>query len=124
MRRGSILLTVQGLYFVATGLWPLVSLRTFELVTGPKTDDWLVMTVGALAAVIGAALLASARALEPEWPTVVLGAGSALAFLLVDLVFVADGVIPPVYLADAVVEAVFLIGWLMLLLRRSPRRGE
>ena len=39
-------LTVQGLFYVVTGLWPLVSLSTFEFVTGPKTDDWLVHMVG------------------------------------------------------------------------------
>jgi hypothetical protein len=34
-----------------TGLWPLVSIGTFQQVTGPKTDLWLVKTVGVLIAV-------------------------------------------------------------------------
>jgi len=42
----------QGLCYPLTGLWPLVSLRSFEKVTGPKADDWLVKTVGALIAVL------------------------------------------------------------------------
>jgi len=54
MRR---LLMTQGAYYTATGIWPWISLKTFELVTGPKVDDWLVHTVGALAAAIGATLL-------------------------------------------------------------------
>jgi hypothetical protein len=28
---------IQGVYFVATGVWPLVSIRTFMAITGPKT---------------------------------------------------------------------------------------
>mgnify|MGYP003293179536 CR=1 FL=1 len=47
-------LLAQGGFYVLSGVWPLVSMRTFELVTGPKTDDWLVRMVGLLAAVIGA----------------------------------------------------------------------
>jgi hypothetical protein len=29
---------IQGLYYGMTGRWPLLSLGTFERVTGPKTD--------------------------------------------------------------------------------------
>ena len=49
----------QGLYFAATGVWPLVHMRSFERVTGPKTDTWLVRTVGVLVTVIGGVLAAS-----------------------------------------------------------------
>ncbi|MFH5804425.1 hypothetical protein ACG2DA_10255, partial [Alienimonas sp. DA493] len=55
------LLVGQGLYYVATGVWPLVHIRSFEFVTGPKTDDWLVQTVGALVLAIGGTLLYGAR---------------------------------------------------------------
>jgi len=29
----------QGLYFLATGLWPLVDVGSFQAVTGPKTES-------------------------------------------------------------------------------------
>jgi hypothetical protein len=32
----NLLLWVQGAYYLVTGLWPLVSIRTFKLVTGEK----------------------------------------------------------------------------------------
>jgi hypothetical protein len=48
---GSVAL-VQGLYFLMTGLWPLVSIGTFQHVTGPKIDLWLVNTVGVLVEVV------------------------------------------------------------------------
>jgi hypothetical protein len=63
---GSVAL-VQGLYFLMTGLWPLVSIGTFQQVTGPKINLWLVNTVGVLVAVIGAALiLAGVRGKRPH----------------------------------------------------------
>src|SRR5437763_430768 len=69
---------VQGLYYLVTGLWPLLSIGTFQLVTGPKRDLWLVKTAGLLITVIGGVLtLAGGRKrMFPEAP--VLAAGSAL----------------------------------------------
>ncbi|MGQ0534782.1 MAG: hypothetical protein ACT4PT_01775 [Methanobacteriota archaeon] len=34
--------SVQTAYYLAMGGWPLVHRASFEAVTGPKTDDWLV----------------------------------------------------------------------------------
>ncbi len=48
---------LQGVFYVLTGIWPLLSIRTFERVTGPKVDRWLVKTVGVLVTVIGGVLL-------------------------------------------------------------------
>lgn len=41
---------LQGTYYLLTGVWPFASMGTFLAVTGPKTDLWLVRTVGALVA--------------------------------------------------------------------------
>jgi len=38
------------------GIWSLVSIGSFQKVTGPKTDVWLVKTVGVLVIGVGAAL--------------------------------------------------------------------
>jgi hypothetical protein len=98
-------LRLQGLYYLVTGLWPLIHLASFEAITGPKTDDWLVKMVGLLAAVIGAALLMAARPPSRGAPEIlVLAVGSAAAFAAVDVWYVAQGVIARVYLADAAVE--------------------
>src|SRR5690606_41475940 len=51
------LLRLQSIYFLAMGVWPLISLSTFLKVTGSKNDLWLVKTVGVLILVIGLALL-------------------------------------------------------------------
>src|SRR3977135_4428963 len=90
--------TLQGIYYVATGLWPILNMSSFEAVTGPKRDKWLVKTVGALIPAIGSALLFSA-AREPESETARnLGISSALALIGVDSIYSARGTIPKIYL--------------------------
>jgi hypothetical protein len=118
----------QGTYFLATGLWPLVSLKTFYAVTGPKRDGWLVQTVGSMIACVGSTLLLGARrrSVSPEirW----LGASSAAALLAVDVVFVGQRRIPRIYLADAVAELGLLAGWGLVSMEdarpRAPDQSE
>jgi hypothetical protein len=38
----------HGAFNVVSGLWPLLHLPSFELVSGPKVDRWLVRTVAGL----------------------------------------------------------------------------
>ncbi len=111
----------QGVFYVLTGLWAILDLDSFEAVTGPKTDDWLVKTVGALVTVIGGVLLAAARrrSLGPE--VVLLAAGSALALAAIDVIYVAAGTIAPIYLLDAVAEVAIAVAW-MVVRPRDPAR--
>lgn len=102
---------VQGVYYVVSGLWPLVHLRSFLFVTGPKAEHWLVRTVGLLTTVIGTQLLVTARRGEPA-AVAPLGAGAAVAFAAVDTIYVARGRIRPVYLLDAVVQLPLAFAWL------------
>jgi len=108
-------LRVQGVYFLLTGLWPLIHMASFEAVAGPKVDDWLVRMVGLLAAVIGGTLYLAAQrgnhSLEetrPRLEILVLAAGSALAFMTIDVWYALTGRISPIYLADAAVELVLV----------------
>lgn len=121
MRR---VLRAQGAYYLGTGVSPFVSRRMFEAVTGPKTEWWLVQTVGALAGVIGATLLAAGARDEPPPAEVVgLAAGSALAFAALDFVHVARGRIAPTYLVDAVAQAALLAGMGAAARQRAPGGG-
>jgi hypothetical protein len=106
MVRGGSVLRAQGLYYLTSGLWAVVDRRSFEAVTGRKTDYWLVRTVGLLAAAIGAALVAGSRRERPSTETATLGLAAGAAFTAIDLVYVARGRIRPVYLSDAVVHTV------------------
>jgi len=121
-RRFRVAPLAQGLFFAATGLWPILHLRSFEAVTGPKVDRWLVKTIGGLIAVVGATLVVgSGPAARRRWaggPTPaeralrVLGIGAAAALAMADVVYVARRRIAPVYLADAVAEAGIITGWI------------
>lgn len=133
----TLLLWGQGLYYLITGLWPLLSIETFLLVTGPKTDHlqspnptpvdhWLVMTVAVLIVAVAVTLLVAAwrRRNPPE--AAVLAIGSALALTAIDVVYVSRGVIQPIYLVDAAGEVVFLFAWMVALFRepRAPGAGS
>lgn len=107
---------VQGVYFLLTGVWPLISMRTFEAVTGPKVDRWLVKTVGVLVAVIGVSLLADAR--RPSPGSRMLGAGSAAALGGIDAIYSLRGRISKIYLIDAVLEAILVALWALAGRRR------
>jgi ABC-type cobalamin transport system permease subunit len=114
-----LLATVQGFYFLATGVWPLLSRETFERVTGPKTDFWLAQTVGVLVASIGGVLLLGAQRRRLDAELEVLGVASAAGLGLVDVVFALRGRIAKVYLLDAAIEGAIVAGWAHSALRRS-----
>jgi hypothetical protein len=104
---------VQGIYFLISGVWPLISMRTFLMVTGPKTDLWLVKTVGLILAVIGAVLIVAQLRAEINTSIILLAMGSALSLAVVEFLYVAKRVIARIYLADAVLELA-LIGWWLI----------
>ena len=112
------LLAIQSAYYGVTGIWPLLHLPSFELVTGPKIDDWLVHMVGLLAAAIGLVLSSATvrnRVRSPE--VLLLAVTSAAAFAAIDLWYGLTGRISPVYLADAGVQISLIAG--LLFTRRS-----
>jgi hypothetical protein len=109
-RGGLRLLSIaQGITYVATGAWPLLSMRTFQMVTGPKRDDWLVRTVGGLAVAMGSGMIAGRDRPATVRPFAVAG---AITFIAADVIGVASVRLRPVYLLDAAVQSVFLAGWL------------
>ena len=102
---------VQGWFYLLTGLWAIVDIDSFQRVTGPKLDLWLVKTVGVLVVVIGASLLAAARERRYGTPVLVLAVGSALGLAGIDLVYALGGRISPIYLPDAAAEIVLAVLW-------------
>jgi hypothetical protein len=102
---------VQGVFYLATGIWPLVDIDSFQAVTGPKHDLWLVRTVGVLVAVIGTVLVLSGRRQNIGAEIILLAIGSALGLAAIDVFYVLNGTISPIYLADAGVELVLAAGW-------------
>jgi hypothetical protein len=111
LSRAETVAVMQGAFYVATGVWPFVSMRSFEAVTGPKPEHWLVKTVGGLIAVAGGVLVSAGarRRVTPEiaW----LGAGCAAVLAGIDTWYVARRRISPVYLLDAAAEGLLAAGW-------------
>jgi hypothetical protein len=113
------LIAGQAAYYFLTGLWPVIHLRSFEAVTGPKVDDWLVHMVGLLAAAIGSSLGAAVLTDQTRGAVVgTLAITSASAFAAIDLWYGLSGRISPIYLADAAIQ----IGLITLLLLTRERR--
>lgn len=104
---------IQGVFYLLTGIWPIIDIISFMKVTGPKTDIWLVKTVGVLVIVIAVAILAAAIRKRIPFEIFLLGSAGCVGFILVDTIYVFSDTIPPVYLLDAVAELLILIGWLI-----------
>src|SRR3954454_13702711 len=103
---------IQAGYFLITGIWPLVSMRTFMTVTGPKTDVWLVKTVGLLVGVLGAVIGLAAWRGRITVEIVLLAVGCAAALTAIDVVYVVKRVIGRIYLTDAVAEVILIAAWI------------
>src|SRR5687768_16384354 len=110
---------LQALYYIATGVFPFVSMRFFEAITGPNVDQWLVKTVGALVTVIGGALALATRRGQIAPEMVLTAAGSAAALAAIDTFYVAKRRISPVYLFDAMIELALVAGWVRLWRRHT-----
>lgn len=115
-------LLAQGVYFVATGIWANVHRRSFEWVSGRKTDYWLVRCVGVLVLAVGVFIGRAALRPRVERDTVMLAAASAVGLAAVEGYFAAKRRISLVYLLDAAAEALFVAGALLGWRRGASRR--
>jgi hypothetical protein len=104
---------MQGLYYFLTGLWPLVNMQTFERVTGPKTDHWLVNTVAVLILAVAVTLITAAWRRRCPAEVALLAVASAAGLAAIDVIYVSRQVIAPVYLLDAVAEVVLIGSWMV-----------
>jgi hypothetical protein len=108
---GTKLATIHGLFFLVSGTWPLINIHSFQRITGPKTDLWLVKTVGLLIAVIGLNLMLDSYRNNVSFETAVLAATSSLSLALIDVVYATKKTISRIYLLDAAVELSLVMGW-------------
>jgi len=97
-------------YYVVTGSWAIVHRKSFELVTGPKHDYWLVRLVGGLALAVGASLGAAAVTGRKSQDDRTLALATALAFVVADVH--AARSMSRAYLGDVILHAVFVPAWI------------
>jgi hypothetical protein len=108
---GLVLSRAHGVANMAGGLWPLLHIRSFEMVFGPKTDRWLVKTVAGLLIVNGLTQLASSSSTGSIRQARRLGLGTAIVLTAIDLVYVPAGRISKMYLVDAALEVGWILAW-------------
>jgi hypothetical protein len=106
------LVFIQGFYYFFFGLWPIIHYRSFEAVSGPKMDQWLVITVGWLLTASSVAMLVS-HFTTFSVPILVIAIGQALALAGVDIYYVLKKRISRVYLLDAMIELAFVFTWIL-----------
>jgi hypothetical protein len=114
--RAAALARGHGIFNVAGGLWPLLHMRSFEAVTGPKTDRWLVRTVAALMVANGLVQCRTSATGTGLSAARDIGIGTAAALGVIDLAYGLPHRISRAYLADAALEAGWVVAWL-----RTPR---
>jgi hypothetical protein len=103
----------QGALFVLSGLWPIVSPKSFAAVTGPTREGWMVKTVGLLIAGVGAGLVLAAARDHVDDETALVGGLTAAALAGTDMRYGTSARRRSAfYVADAVLEALFVAGWL------------
>jgi hypothetical protein len=108
---GVMLGRAHGVVNLVGGAWPLVHLRSFEMVFGPKSDRWLVKTVGGLLIVNGLTQLAASSAADGVRHARRLGVGTAAVLAAIDLIYVPARRISKMYLFDAAVEVGWILAW-------------
>lgn len=108
----------QAGYYIITGLWPLAHMRSFEALTGPKPDRFVVESTGLLFAATGATLVAAAadggRDRVARVLSALVPAGATLAALR------HRPRLRAVYLADAAVQAALAA----CVWRQQPQSGD
>jgi hypothetical protein len=115
----------QGAFDIVTGAWPLVSLRSFEAITGPKPEGWLVKTAGTLIAGVGSVLVLAGMKKRVTPELALLGAATAAGLTAIDLYYAGlRRRISPVYLLDALVEVGIIAAWAFAAPRSEDSRAE
>jgi hypothetical protein len=122
LARPQTLARAQGGFNVIAGVWPLLSVRTFEAIFGPKADRWLEFTVAGLLVVNGVEQLLSSRRGD-LYTARRLGLGTAATLAAIDAVYVPAGRIPRTYAIDAAVEVVWMLLWIRSGKTAGPRRA-
>jgi hypothetical protein len=106
-------LLVQGIYYLISGLWPILHIHSFMKVTGPKRDLWLVKTVGAIITAIAIALLFGYVNNELTSAIKLMSILSAAAFAFVDFYYPLKGVISKIYMVDGLIQILLITCWIL-----------
>jgi hypothetical protein len=110
-------LQMQTVYYLITALWPLIDIKSFMVVTGPKTDTWLVKTVAVVLLAITCCFITQLITKANPLPTAILAIACCVGLTYIDCYYALNGTISKIYLLDAVLEIIFLVLWLIILFK-------
>ena len=85
-------------------------------VTGPKTDVWLVKTVGLLLAGVSVCLVVYFFMKADQSVIGTLAAVCSICLAGIDFYYAGKKVISPVYLIDGIIQVIFFIAWIIIAL--------
>jgi hypothetical protein len=96
---------IQGAFYLASGLWPILHRRSFEKVTGPRNDRLLVNALGAAVTVLGASLVLGAFRSSSRPALLSSGAGTSMALAAADTLYGGKTRFRPSRIIDTIAEA-------------------
>lgn len=112
-------LALQGVYYLISGLWPVVGIDSYMRFTGPKADVWLVKFIGLLIVANAFIFLNASWQKRYDKSVIQLSVLNMLVFAGVDFFYVFRGVIGRVYLLDAFIEILLLLLLLVALRKKK-----
>lgn len=116
---------VQGIYIFLTAIWGLIDINSFMVVTGPKTDIWLVRTVSFCLlpySFICFYLYSNPKKLSHLFILCMISMGIGL--IIIDIYYFEQKVIKWVYLIDAFFQVLFLMIWFSLYCQLSRSKSS
>jgi hypothetical protein len=87
------------------------------LVTGFKTDLWLVKMVGLLSLTIGISLFQSFLYRNFPISIFLVAGGAAISFAWIDFYYVGTQSIPAIYLIDGALQIIFIVFYILFYIR-------
>lgn len=122
LRRWAML--AQGVYYVLTGLWPLLHFDSFARFVALDVIPFQAQSFAAVIIVIGASLIEAARREPPgPYPTM-LGAAVAGAIAIVSLFWLPRTGVASGLWIDFAVEVAIAAALILLYPRAKPERGR
>src|SRR5215212_8853193 len=115
-------LWIQGIYTFLTAVWPIVHIESFMEVSGYKTDVWLVKTVSILLLAISVCFLLATISRQINIPVSVLALFVAIGMAYVDFYYALNDTIWNIYMADGVVEILFVASCIFILIKDNFRQ--
>src|SRR5690625_7432182 len=102
------LMMIQGIYYGLTGLWPLLHMSSFIKITGPKSDLWLVQTVGMIILFVGCGFIVAGARKSVNVSLIILAIGLIIRFIVIEIGYVFFGVVSVILYGGALVLAALL----------------